>query len=152
MDVRALARRPAAGQRAAPPATASSSSSRPAVAALPRPSPRGGGLVAARRSATGPARRVSPAHAGAVSPDAPPPPPPSRPPYIPNRIDDPSYVRIFDTTLRDGEQSPGATLTSKEKLDIAKQVRRKRGEERGEESEQGRGRSSAGRRRPRSLS
>ena len=33
-----------------------------------------------------------------------------------------SYVRIFDTTLRDGEQSPGATLTSKEKLDIARQL------------------------------
>lgn len=31
-------------------------------------------------------------------------------------------MRIFDTTLRDGEQSPGATLTSKEKLDIAKQL------------------------------
>jgi isopropylmalate/homocitrate/citramalate synthase len=31
-------------------------------------------------------------------------------------------VRIFDTTLRDGEQSPGATLTSKEKLDIARQL------------------------------
>lgn len=37
----------------------------------------------------------------------------------------PAYaVRIFDTTLRDGEQSPGATLTSKEKLDIAKQLAR----------------------------
>jgi 2-isopropylmalate synthase len=47
---------------------------------------------------------------------------PARPPYIPNRIDDPNYVRIFDTTLRDGEQSPGATLTSKEKLDIARQL------------------------------
>lgn len=47
-----------------------------------------------------------------------------RPEYIPNRIDDPSYVRIFDTTLRDGEQSPGATLTSKEKLDIARQLAR----------------------------
>ena len=35
-----------------------------------------------------------------------------------------SYVRIFDTTLRDGEQSPGATLTSKEKLDIARQLAR----------------------------
>lgn len=45
-----------------------------------------------------------------------------RPEYIPGRIDDPNYVRIFDTTLRDGEQSPGATLTSKEKLDIAKQL------------------------------
>ena len=32
----------------------------------------------------------------------------------------PNYVRIFDTTLRDGEQSPGATLTSAEKLEIAR--------------------------------
>ena len=31
-------------------------------------------------------------------------------------------VRIFDTTLRDGEQSPGATLTSVEKLEIARQL------------------------------
>lgn len=45
-----------------------------------------------------------------------------RPDYIPNRIDDPNYVRIFDTTLRDGEQSPGAALTAKEKLDIARQL------------------------------
>jgi 2-isopropylmalate synthase len=30
-----------------------------------------------------------------------------------------NYVTIFDTTLRDGEQSPGATLTSAEKLEIA---------------------------------
>jgi 2-isopropylmalate synthase len=47
-----------------------------------------------------------------------------RPQYIPNRIDDPSYVRVFDTTLRDGEQSPGATMTSKEKLEIARQLAR----------------------------
>ncbi|CAI0397193.1 unnamed protein product [Linum tenue] len=45
-----------------------------------------------------------------------------RPEYIPNRISDPHYVRVFDTTLRDGEQSPGATMTSKEKLDIARQL------------------------------
>src|SRR6476469_577907 len=31
-------------------------------------------------------------------------------------------VRIFDTTLRDGEQSPGATLTQLEKLEIARQL------------------------------
>ena len=31
-----------------------------------------------------------------------------------------NYIRIFDTTLRDGEQSPGATLTSAEKLEIAR--------------------------------
>lgn len=31
-------------------------------------------------------------------------------------------VFIFDTTLRDGEQSPGATLSSAEKLEIARQL------------------------------
>jgi 2-isopropylmalate synthase len=31
-------------------------------------------------------------------------------------------VRIFDTTLRDGEQSPGATLTLPEKIEIARQL------------------------------
>ena len=31
-------------------------------------------------------------------------------------------VRIFDTTLRDGEQSPGATLTEKEKVEIARHL------------------------------
>jgi 2-isopropylmalate synthase len=33
-------------------------------------------------------------------------------------------VRIFDTTLRDGEQSPGATMNADEKLQIAKQLAR----------------------------
>ncbi len=37
---------------------------------------------------------------------------------------DENYVRIFDTTLRDGEQSPGATLTSAEKLEIARALSR----------------------------
>ncbi len=32
------------------------------------------------------------------------------------------YVRIFDTTLRDGEQSPGATMTSAEKLEVARSL------------------------------
>jgi 2-isopropylmalate synthase len=36
----------------------------------------------------------------------------------------PNYVRIFDTTLRDGEQSPGASLTSAEKLEIARTLAR----------------------------
>jgi len=34
------------------------------------------------------------------------------------------HVVIFDTTLRDGEQSPGATLNTDEKLEIAKQLAR----------------------------
>ncbi|MEM7437445.1 MAG: 2-isopropylmalate synthase [Myxococcota bacterium] len=36
----------------------------------------------------------------------------------------PDHVRIFDTTLRDGEQSPGATMTSVEKLEVAKTLSR----------------------------
>jgi len=35
-----------------------------------------------------------------------------------------NYVQIFDTTLRDGEQSPGASLTSSEKLEIARGLAR----------------------------
>ncbi|MDB4972368.1 MAG: 2-isopropylmalate synthase [Myxococcaceae bacterium] len=34
----------------------------------------------------------------------------------------PDSLRIFDTTLRDGEQSPGATMTMDEKLRIAKKL------------------------------
>ena len=33
-------------------------------------------------------------------------------------------VRIFDTTLRDGEQSPGATMTTAEKLEVARALAR----------------------------
>ncbi|MEM9975717.1 MAG: 2-isopropylmalate synthase, partial [Pseudomonadota bacterium] len=33
---------------------------------------------------------------------------------------DQNRVLIFDTTLRDGEQSPGATMTHDEKLEIAR--------------------------------
>jgi 2-isopropylmalate synthase len=40
------------------------------------------------------------------------------------RIIDEDVVLFFDTTLRDGEQSPGATLTSAEKLEIARQLAR----------------------------
>ena len=36
----------------------------------------------------------------------------------------PDRVRVFDTTLRDGEQSPGATLNADEKLEIAEQLAR----------------------------
>ena len=35
-------------------------------------------------------------------------------------------VRIFDTTLRDGEQAPGAGLTAAEKLEVARQLTRLR--------------------------
>src|SRR5208283_4527314 len=34
------------------------------------------------------------------------------------------YVRIFDTTLRDGEQSPGCTMNVEEKIAIARQLER----------------------------
>ena len=32
------------------------------------------------------------------------------------------YIRIFDTTLRDGEQSPGVSLTVEDKIEIARQL------------------------------
>ena len=35
-----------------------------------------------------------------------------------------NYVKIFDTTLRDGEQSPGATMTSAVKLEVARSLAR----------------------------
>ncbi len=35
-----------------------------------------------------------------------------------------NHVRIFDTTLRDGEQSPGATMTAAEKLEVARALAR----------------------------
>jgi len=37
---------------------------------------------------------------------------------------DPGRILIFDTTLRDGEQSPGASLNLEEKLAIAHQLAR----------------------------
>src|SRR5436309_5233709 len=38
--------------------------------------------------------------------------------------DEPNRVLIFDTTLRDGEQSPGISLNKQEKLEIAHQLAR----------------------------
>lgn len=35
---------------------------------------------------------------------------------------DPAVIRIFDTTLRDGEESPGAAMTGPEKLQVAEQL------------------------------
>ncbi|GAB5030349.1 2-isopropylmalate synthase [Nannochloropsis oceanica] len=48
---------------------------------------------------------------------------------IPTRHDietgrDPMRVKIFDTTLRDGEQSPGCTMTAEEKVQVARQLSR----------------------------
>jgi 2-isopropylmalate synthase len=37
---------------------------------------------------------------------------------------DPAKLRILDTTLRDGEQSPGATMTAEEKIQVAQQLLR----------------------------
>lgn len=36
------------------------------------------------------------------------------------------HLIIFDTTLRDGEQSPGASMTKEEKVRIAKQLEKLR--------------------------
>ena len=36
------------------------------------------------------------------------------------------HLVIFDTTLRDGEQSPGASMTKEEKLRVARQLERMR--------------------------
>ena len=41
-----------------------------------------------------------------------------------NKPEDPDRVLIFDTTLRDGEQSPGISLNTQEKLEIAGQLAR----------------------------
>ena len=36
----------------------------------------------------------------------------------------PNYVRIFDTSLRDGEQAPGASMNTSEKLEVARGLAR----------------------------
>src|ERR1051325_5648679 len=46
--------------------------------------------------------------------------PQSVPSSPPAHAADLPVIRIFDTTLRDGEQSPGASLNLKEKLEIAR--------------------------------
>ena len=44
------------------------------------------------------------------------------PKYIPNKLPDENYVRVLDTPLRDGEQSPGGALTPPQKIEIARQL------------------------------
>lgn len=41
---------------------------------------------------------------------------------MPEKVVDDAMVRIFDTTLRDGEQSPGASMNVEEKMVIARQL------------------------------
>ncbi|MDB6165974.1 MAG: leuA 2, partial [Lacunisphaera sp.] len=36
----------------------------------------------------------------------------------------PDYIRIFDTSLRDGEQAPGASMNTAEKLEVARALAR----------------------------
>ena len=38
------------------------------------------------------------------------------------RMTENNVVQIFDTTLRDGEQSPGASMTAEQKVVIARQL------------------------------
>jgi 2-isopropylmalate synthase len=45
-------------------------------------------------------------------------------PSVTHARDERARVRIFDTTLRDGEQSPGISLNQQEKLEIAHQLAR----------------------------
>ncbi len=45
-------------------------------------------------------------------------------PHVPSASNARDVVLFFDTTLRDGEQSPGATLNTQEKLEIARQLAR----------------------------
>lgn len=44
------------------------------------------------------------------------------PEYLPNKLPDKNYVRVLDTTLREGEQAPGGSLTPSQKLEIARQL------------------------------
>ncbi|XP_010454582.1 PREDICTED: methylthioalkylmalate synthase 3, chloroplastic-like [Camelina sativa] len=44
------------------------------------------------------------------------------PEYIPNKLPNKKYVRVLDTTLREGEQAPGGSLTPQQKLKIARQL------------------------------
>ncbi|MGH2965151.1 MAG: 2-isopropylmalate synthase, partial [Solirubrobacterales bacterium] len=44
----------------------------------------------------------------------------------PGSTPDQDRVHIFDTTLRDGEQSPGISLNTQEKVEIAQQLARLR--------------------------
>ncbi len=62
---------------------------------------------------------TSPTH-----PDRPDRPAEGAAPPDPTRETDDRRVRIFDTTLRDGEQSPGISLNTTEKLEIAQQLAR----------------------------
>src|SRR2546428_12310312 len=48
----------------------------------------------------------------------------SGPEVAPDAVPDPNRVHIFDTTLRDGEQSPGISLNTQEKVEIAQQLAR----------------------------
>src|SRR4051795_11421040 len=43
---------------------------------------------------------------------------------VPGPVADADRVHIFDTTLRDGEQSPGISLNAQEKVEIAQQLAR----------------------------
>src|SRR5574340_1152549 len=44
--------------------------------------------------------------------------------HMSRKKDDHTTIKIFDTTLRDGEQSPGASMNIDEKLRVARQLQK----------------------------
>ena len=122
---------PDARSRTAPSPTAGSPRTRPAgrtssacAQAGPRPPDRAGRRRAAEpdglpQPGRGRAGQAQASAGGSGRPAGSPMSPVRRPRR--GRIDA-GRVRIFDTTLRDGEQAPGAGLTAAEKLEVARQL------------------------------
>ena len=94
---------------------------RPAAGAGPRPPDRAGrrcapladGVAGSGRGdgRPGPGLGRAPARGGCLVSTSP-----------AGRVRESGRIRVFDTTLRDGEQAPGAALTAEEKIEVARQL------------------------------